>query len=128
MGHPNIGLLEAGFAAFAAGDMAALGDLFTDGVAWHIGGRNRFSGDYAGKAEVFGYFGAFLSDMDSFEQSLHSVLADDTHGVAQVVGTATRGDDSLEFKNVLVFHFDDGKVSEAWVVPTDPYAGDEFWA
>ena len=128
MGHPHIGVIEAGFAAFAAGDMPALGELFTDDITWHNGGRNRFSGDYAGKGEVFNYFGAFVSDMDFFEQNLHSVLADDDHGVAQVIGTARRGDEVLDFKNVLVFHLRDGKVSEAWVIPTDPYAGDAFWA
>ena len=128
MAHINVNVLEEGFAAFAAGDMATLGSLFTDDVSWHTGGRGRFSGDYEGKDRVFAYFGEFVSDMDSFSQELHSVLADDDHGVAQVVGTATRGDDRLDFKNVLVFHFDNNRVSECWVVPLDPYAADEFWA
>ncbi len=128
MAHINVSVLEKGFAAFAGGDMAALGELFTDDVKWHTGGQNRFSGDYTGKGTVFTYFGEFISDMDSFEQNLHSVLADDEHGVALVVGTATRGDDKLDFKTVLVFHFQASQVSECWVVPMDPYAADEFWA
>ncbi len=128
MAHLNVSVLNDGFTAFAAGDMQALGALFTDDVVWHTGGRGRFSGDYDGKGAVFTYFGEFVSDMDSFTQELHSVLADDEHGVAQVVGTATRGDDRLDFKNVLVFHFRDSRICECWVVPMDPYAADEFWA
>ncbi len=56
------------------------------------------------------------------------MFADDDHAVALVNATGTRGDESLEGDTVLVFHVSDGVVTETWVVPTDPYAGDEFWA
>ena len=126
--HPNVDLLRRGFAAFAAGDMATLDGMFTDDATWHVPGRNRFSGDYEGKAAIFQYFGEFIQDMDSFTQDIHAMFADDEHGVVLVKATATRGDDRLEANNVLVFHADDGLVTEVWVASTDPYAGDEFWA
>ena len=66
--------------------------------------------------------------MDSFEQEVHAVLADDEHGVALVKATATRGDDRLDADNVLVFHIDNGLTTEVWIASTDQYAGDEFWA
>ncbi len=126
--HPNVDLLRRGFAAFTAGDLTTLGDMFADDAIWHVPGRNRFSGDYEGKAAIFQYFGEFIQDMDSFEQDLHALLADDEHGVALVKVTATRGDDRLEANNVLVFHIDDGLATEVWLASTDPYAADEFWA
>ncbi len=126
--HPNIELLRGGFAAFAAGDMATLDRMFADDATWHVPGSNRFSGDYEGKAAIFQYFGEFIQDMDSFEQDIHALLADDEHGVALVNGTATRGDDRLEFNNVLVFHIHGGLVTEAWLASGDQAAADEFWA
>ena len=126
--HPNVDLLRRGFAAFAAGDMATLDGMFADDAVWHVPGRNKFSGDYVGKAAIFQYFGEFIQDMDSFEQEIHALFADDEHGVALVKATATRGDDRLEASNVLVFHAADGLVTEVWVSSSDPYAGDEFWA
>ena len=126
--HPNVDLLRRGFAAFAAGDLTTLEGMFADDAIWHVPGRHRFSGDYEGKAAIFQYFGEFIQDMDSFTQDIHAMFADDEHGVVLVKATATRGDDRLEANNVLVFHADDGLVTEVWVASTDPYAGDEFWA
>ncbi|OFW63996.1 MAG: hypothetical protein A2135_00200 [Actinobacteria bacterium RBG_16_67_15] len=126
--HPNVALLRSGFAAFAQGDMAALGELFADDAVWHVTGRNSFAGDYEGKAAIFQYFGEFVQAQNTFEQDIHALFADDEHGVALVNSRATRGDKRLEGHNVLVFHLAGGKVTETWVVSTDPYAGDEFWA
>ena len=126
--HPNIDLLRRGFAAFAVGDMVTLDSMFAADAIWHVPGRNRFSGDYEGKAAIFQYFGEFVQDMDSFDQDLHALMADDDHGVALVKATASRGDDRLEANNVLVFHIDNGLATEVWVTSDDPYAADEFWA
>jgi ketosteroid isomerase-like protein len=126
--HPNVELLRRGFAAFAQGDMATLDGLFADDAAWHVAGRNRFSGDYKGKAAIFQYFGEFIQAQDTFEQDIHALFADDDHGVALVKSHAKRGNKRLEGDTVLVFHIAKGQVTETWVVSTDPYAGDEFWA
>lgn len=56
MAHPNEDLVRRGFAAFGAGDIATLGELFADDIVWHVGGRSPISGDYKGKDEVFGFF------------------------------------------------------------------------
>ena len=125
--HPNVELLRRGFAAFAQGDMATLDGMFAEDATWHVSGRNRFSGDYEGKAAIFRYFGEFTQAQDSFEQEIHALLADDEHGVALVKVHATRGDQTLDVDNVLVFHTVAGVVTETWVVSTDSYAGDEFW-
>lgn len=38
--------------ALAAGDFAALAAVFTDDVAWHQPGANKFSGAHVGGAEI----------------------------------------------------------------------------
>jgi ketosteroid isomerase-like protein len=53
----NLALLHDGYAAFAAGDLVRLGELFADGIIWHMPARNPMSGDYRGKQEVFALFG-----------------------------------------------------------------------
>ena len=61
----------------------------------------------------------------SFHPDLHAVLADDEHGVALVVVTASRGGRTVKVNAVDVMHLRDGKVVEVWTVPTDQYAFDE---
>ena len=68
--------------------------------------------------------------MDATEGSLHldlhSVLADDEHGVALMTISASRGGRSLNVNAVDVMHLRDGKVAEVWAIPTDQYTYDEF--
>ena len=125
--HPNVARIRDGYAAFAKGDFAVLNDLFAEDLLWHTGGRNQISGDYRGREAVYGLFGKLLEVTEgSFHVDLHAVFADDEHGVALVVGTASRGGRSIEFTEAHVFHLREGKVVEFWVATTDAYAFDEF--
>ena len=56
----NITRVREGFDAFAAGDYAALADLFTDDVIWHNHGRNVLSGEFSGKTHFFGMMARML--------------------------------------------------------------------
>jgi hypothetical protein len=125
--HPNAQAVLGGFQAFAEGDMVAMKELFADDATWHVGGKNRWSGDYQGVDAILGFFGGISSEA-SLSQDLHAVLADDEHVVVLVNGTATRGDKTLDSQTVFIFHLSDGKTTEVWGVAVDPYAGDEFWA
>lgn len=126
--HPNATLVKKGFAAFDAGDMAALNTLFTDDIVWHGAGRSFLGGDFAGKGAVLGVFARLTQEADSFQQKVHAVLADDEHAVALVEATATRDDKKASMQQVFVFHISGGKIREAWVSLHDVYAADEFWA
>ena len=125
--HPNAQAVLGGFQAFATGDMVAMKELFADDATWHVGGRNRWSGDYQGVDAILRFFGE-ISTEATLSQDLHAVLADDEHVVVLVNGTATRENKSLEGQTVFVFHITDGKTSEVWATAIDPYAADEFWA
>ena len=80
--HPDGELIQKGFEAFAKGDMDTVGALFHDDIQWHAPGTSALSGDYRGKAEVFGFF-AKLQELTegTFRQEIHAVLADDDHVV-----------------------------------------------
>jgi ketosteroid isomerase-like protein len=89
--HPNVARIQDGYAAFAKGDFDVLTDLFADNIVWHNGGRNRLTGDYRGREAVFGFFARLMEVTDgTFRIDLHAVLADDEHGVALAIVTASR--------------------------------------
>ena len=124
--HPNAQNILRGFQAFAEGDMATMKELFDNDSTWHVGGRNRWSGDYQGVDAILGFFGEISAEA-SIDQDLHAILADDEHVVALINSTATRGDKKLESQLVFIFHVSDGTASEVWTTSLDDYAADEFW-
>jgi ketosteroid isomerase-like protein len=126
--HPNLKRAHAGYEAFAAGDLAAVGDLLSDDIVWHSGGSNILTGDYVGKEAVLGFFGLLMQESGgSFRNDIHDMLANDEHGVALVTMSATRGGESFEGRVVHVFHMSDGKMTEFWAIPEDQSRYDEFW-
>jgi ketosteroid isomerase-like protein len=127
--HPNLVLIQRGYAAYGAGDMDTINELFADDVVWHVAGRSPLAGDYAGKEQVFGFFGKLqaLSDGTSAVE-VHDLLANDEHGVAIVTESATRNGQTHRGRATHVFHLLDGKVTEFWDAQVDQYAADEFWS
>ena len=130
MAHPNEDLVRRGYAAFSAGDMATLDELFADDIAWHAGGRSVVSGDFEGKEAVFGYFGRLVQETGgTFRIEVHDVLANDEHVVALTTASAERQGKSLNnAKGVQIFHVRDGKVTESWFHSGDQYADDAFFS
>ncbi len=53
----NKDLVQKGYAAFAAGDVQAVMDLFDDDVEWVQPGQSAISGTFHGKTEVMEYMG-----------------------------------------------------------------------
>jgi uncharacterized protein len=125
--HSNVARIKDGYAAFAKGDLAALNDLFADDVLWHVDGRNQLVGEYRGRDAVYGFFGRLMEVTEgTFHLDVHAVLADDAHGVALVVTTASRPGRSVTTQNAHVFHLRDGRVTEFWDASTDQYSTDEM--
>lgn len=120
--HPNGELIREGFEAFAKGDMDTVGRLFDDDIQWHSAGTSILSGDFRGKAEVFGLFGKLGEVTEgTFHEEIHAILADDDH----VVVMTDNGQDKprpFSGQQVFVWHVRDGKAVECWVIPTDQAA------
>jgi len=130
MAHPNEDLVREGFAAFGRGDMDALRkQFFADDIRWHVPGRNPLCGDYEGPEQVIQYFTrVFEATGGTLGIELHDVLANDNHAVALYTASGERAGKQLTDNEVLVYHFRDGKVYEAWTHATDQYAADEFFS
>jgi len=127
--HPNVSRMRDGYVAFGKGDLAALEDLFTEDVVWHVAGRSPLAGTYEGRTAVFEFFGRVL---ELTEGSLRieplTLLADDHYGCAPVRVTAHRGDRHLDVMNLQASRLVDGRVTEFWDTTTDPEATDAFYA
>jgi ketosteroid isomerase-like protein len=109
--------------------MDTINELFADDVVWHVAGRSAIAGDYTGKDQVFGFFGK-LQELSGGTSTVevHDMQANDEHGVAIVIESATRNGRSYRGRAVHVFHLRDGKVTEFWDAQVDQYSADEFWA
>jgi ketosteroid isomerase-like protein len=87
--HPNERLLRREYDARAQRDDASLAALLTEAVVWHVPGRSAISGEYRGKDEVMEYVRR-RRDLaaDTFEITVHDVLANDEHGFVIASGRA----------------------------------------
>jgi len=128
--HPNAALIQRGYAAFAAGDMATLDALFSDRIVWTVAGRSPLGGTYTGKADVFGKFMAGLGERSGGTLSIEieTVVADDDHVVVIARHTSSHAGRSLDVRNIDVYTVRDGQVTEARSTSFDPYENDAFYA
>lgn len=129
MPHPNEVVIRKLYDAASSGDAPTIQGLFAPTIAWHEAGKNPTSGDYKGIEEFMGFFGKIYElSGGSFGIEVHDVLANDEHVVGLVTASAQRSGKKWVANEVNVFHMKDGKITEFWNHPFDPYAKDEFWS
>ena len=103
--------------------------MFAEDVVWHTPGRNPLSGDCEGRdATLASFEKEFELSGGTYTVEVHDVLANDNHTVALLRSTAQRDARTLDMNYVLIFHIDDGKITEGWELWTDQATLDEFWS
>ncbi|MGH2792964.1 MAG: nuclear transport factor 2 family protein [Actinomycetota bacterium] len=128
MAHPNEELLRKLDAAFDADDIETAFSYFADDVIAHIGGRSKLAGEYKGREELMGTFGRFMQSMgEDPKLETHDVVAGDQHGFMLQTFTGERGGERVSLKGVGIFHFSNGKISEAWFIDEDAYTADAWY-
>lgn len=127
--HTNAQRIRDGYAAFSAGDLAALSQLFAQDILWHEAGTVGVgpAGDYKGQDAVFTMFGELIQRTDEFGVRLEDVIADDHQAIATHSAMARRGERLYNAREAIVFHFLDGRVTDAWHTVPDMAAYDAFW-
>jgi hypothetical protein len=127
--NQNADLVRSGYEAFQKGDLAAFDDILAENCVWHVPGRGQLAGDKKGRQAVVEYYGKLgeLSE-GSITVELHDVLANDEHVTGLHRVSAHRGSKSYETTEVIVFHVQDGRVTEAWEHPFNLYELDEVFA
>ena len=126
--HPNEDLIRSTYAAFAAGDLQAVGGSLADDIVWHSLGHSRFSRDYSGHEDVFGLFGTLFEETGgTFRIELSDVLANDERAVALTTNRAERLGRTLVYDEAAVFRIAEGKIAEAWLYVDDQEAHAAFF-
>jgi hypothetical protein len=123
--HPNAELWRKGQEAFSRRDFDAVREVWADDIVYHFPGTSHLAGDHKGLQAVQAFF-AKLVEMNVQITEVHDVLASDEHVVALVRATASRQGRELSLNQANVYNVRDGKVAEAWLLPTDQAALDEF--
>ncbi len=125
--HPNAQLWRRAQEAFSRRDMDSLRTFWADDIVYHVPGASPIAGDHKGLDAVLALF-AKIVEMDIRIVDVHDVLASDDHVVALVRGTASREGRQLSMNQANIYNASDGKITEAWLLPTDQLAFDEFFS
>ncbi len=127
--HPNERLLRREYEVRARRDDASLAAILAEDVVWHVPGRSAISGVYRGRDEVMEYVRRRRNLAgDTFEITVHDVLANDEHGLVIASGRATRRGRVVEWRAHGLYRFKNGKIAECWVLPEDQLLFDDIWA
>jgi uncharacterized protein len=129
MGNSNQELMRKATEALNAGDMETFLSFHAPDVVVHVSGRHRFAGEFRGHQGIAESFQKQMEVLDGPPQfELHDVLASDDHGVILGISKFSKGGKTLESKQIVVLHIQDGLAKEIWVASNDPFAEDEFFA
>ena len=128
MAHPNEKLLRDLDEALTGGDLPKAFSYFADDVVAHIGGKSKLAGDFKGRDELMATFGRFMQALgENPVLETHDIVAGDTHGFQLQTFSGSRGGQSITLNGVGIFHFANGKISEAWFIDEDPYKADPWY-
>ena len=129
--HPNVALVRRAIQAMTETDMSkaqqemAIVDAFmADDIVWHEIGRTE---PRRGKDELRAAMMEGAGDY-AIAYAIHDVVANDDHAIALGSATATRGDQTLEYRTAEIFHIRDGKAVERWAFSDDTAAIAAFFA
>jgi uncharacterized protein len=115
--------------ALEARDVAAISSLLTDDVLYYFPGRGPVAGTYHGRDAVLGLFRAFAELFDGpLEMSTHDVVASEAHVIDLATYRGVRGGQSLTWNAVRLYHVDDDRISEIWLMIGDVYGFDAWLA
>ena len=126
----NADIIRRGYAAFNAGDIKTLTEIFDENASWHTPGRSPIAGDNRGRDAVFAQFGRYAGDTEgTFKATLQDVLKGDE---GRVVGihdnSGERNGKRLDVGCCIAFEIKDGKIVSGREHFYDLYAWDEFWS
>jgi ketosteroid isomerase-like protein len=125
-----IDVVRRGYAAFGAGDMDTLRQLFAGDVVQHVPGSGPLAGTYKGPDAVIGYYGKLAELTDG---SFRAVLVEthgDGHGHVTAVhqSIATRNGRTRFSRGSILFTVMGGKVTDLLELHSDLAGDDAFFS
>ena len=126
--HPHERLARSLWRAVSSSDVSSLVRLCTEDLTWHASGRGRHSGTIRGRDAVLDYLADIGEDSDRFDSSLEDVLVGDLYTALLYHVIGERAGRKLDTGFVLLLRIEVDRLAEAWAVPRDQLAVDEFWS
>ncbi len=128
VGTNNMELVRKGFEAFAAGNMAALGELFDSNATWHSAAAGILAGDYRGRDTIFAMFGQLHKETaGTFRSTPVAMAASGDKVFVQTEVSGERKGRKLKDAEVIVFTLAGGHVREVHLYNENYPAALEFW-
>jgi uncharacterized protein len=125
----NVELVRKGFEAFAAGNMAALGELFDSNATWHSAAAGILKGDYRGRDAIFAMFGLLHQETGgTFRSTPGAMAASGDKVFVQTKVSGERQGRKLQDGEVIVFTLGDGRVREVHLYNENYPAALAFWS
>ena len=126
-----LGALHAAQAAFYAGEgaEAAVRELLTEDVRWHVPGRNAIAGTHEGIDAVLAYFARRRKfAARSFRMHPRDLLVGEGDQVAALTdGTATIAGEEHHWSTVGLYRLEASRIAEVWLLPLDAEHFDHIW-
>lgn len=124
-------LHEAQNLYYSGGDGAALRELLTPDIHWHVPGTNAIAGDYVGHEAVFAYFETRRSiAKNTFRMHPKDVLTGQGPRIAALTdGTATIGRQDEAWSTIGLYDLDEReqRITACWLLPLDQHTFDRVW-
>jgi ketosteroid isomerase-like protein len=88
--------------------------FWADDVVLHVQGRNLLAGDFVGKRAFLEHYGRVFAELGGTVElvEVREVLLGAQHAIALVKERTVRGQRSLDFDRVNVYHLRGGKIGE----------------
>lgn len=126
--HPLVQKIIAYQAAMARQDFAEGARIFAPDVVYLVPGANALSGRYSGPDAVMGYFGRLMAlTAGTYEITDMLWLACEDRIALATQNRATIDRRSLEWNEVIVFHFEDDVKKHIRLFQADQAAVDAFF-
>lgn len=125
--HPNAHMLYKAHSAFKEGDVDALFAVMADDVIWHVPGNNSVAGTYRGRDEILRNFGMLQAAVDAYWAHPLDYFGSDDHAVLIAEVRARKGDRTLETREAMTWHVENGKLKECWHMCLEPEKWDAFF-
>jgi ketosteroid isomerase-like protein len=126
----NADVVRRGYAAFNAGDIDTLTEIFDERSSWHTPGTSPIAGDNHGREAVFAQFGRYVGETGgTFKATLRDVFESEGGRVIGVHhNSAERSGKQLDTDCCIVFEVRDGRIVSGREHFYDLYNWDRFWS
>jgi hypothetical protein len=116
--------------AWSRNDWDAAMAIWSEDIVHHVPGHGPLSGTFTGKANFLDHYGRIFEELGGTIEvvGFHDLLVSEDHAVALVTERAIRGERSLDFNRVVVYHVNGEHITETWSYDWDPESLSKFWS